>query len=314
MDDVIEFAVSEDSALKIKSKLGKDKITLMETYLRQENFDEFLDLINQWDLNYKSINQVRHSISKNTPSMTYQWGINLLGDNRVSSLIVAGLMMIKAEIWNRDLEKTLEIIEKFSEFEEWRVRGVGINLFSHSLIKRYPDFKDIFKKFINSDSSKLRRVAISTSQEISLYKGKITFMDKDFLDLLTPYLTEKDPYVSSVSNETFGNYIKNYPDLFYEWIGAKSDVITDDFSKASILYILSNFHATKHLDKSCKIIDKFILEDDGKIKRARSAALRNLAKYHSKNISSWLEKRMNIPQAVDHWSELQIDGLLETLY
>jgi len=59
---------------------------------------------------------------------------------------------------------------------------------------------------------------------------------------------------------------------------------------------------------------KVIEDKNMRVKRARSAALRNLAKYHSKSISFFLEERLNIPQALDHWSELQIDGLLDNIF
>lgn len=313
-DDFINYEISEESTLKIKEKLPLEEVTLLQKYLREENYGEFINLIQTFDLNYKSINQMRHVMGKISPSIAYIWADDLLNKDSddTTNKIAAGLLYIRSEIWNRDYKKTISIIKEYSECEEWKVRGIGINLFSNCIIKKYEDYINIFQEYVISDSPKMRRVAISTAQQIATYKGKVDFINKDFLDYLKPYLSESDSYVNSVSNETFGSFIKNYPDLFYDWINDKVGETDESDEKASILYILSNVNATNHFEKSCGIIDQFIKDTDIKVKRARSAALRNLAKYHSKEMNSWLENRLNLPQVVDHWSELQIDGLIDS--
>ncbi len=311
----IDYEISDEVSLKIKEKLPLEHIKLLNKYLREENFDDFVNLISTFDLNYKSINQVKQVMSKISPSKAYIWANDLISQDGedVTKRIAAGLLFIRSEIWNRDQTRAIEIIDQFSKCEEWKIRGIGINLFANCMIKSFDDFFDTFKLFIASDSSKFRRVAISTAQQIATYKGKINFLTKEFLDTLKPYLNEEDAYVNSVSNETFGSFIKNYPDIFYSWISEKVIEVGDDpKGKASILYMLSNVHATNHFKKSCEIIDMLINDTNIRVKRARSAALRNLAKYHSKDVNAWLESRMNLPQAVDHWSELQIDGLLDS--
>ncbi|MCY3410595.1 MAG: hypothetical protein INQ03_03055 [Candidatus Heimdallarchaeota archaeon] len=310
MKEVIDFDVSDENSLKIKEKLPSEEINLMHKYIREEDIDRFKLLINNWDLNYKSINQVKQGLSRITPSKAFVWANALFEEEVDAYRIVGGLLYIRAEIWNRDYDLAVHRIVELSECEEWKIRGVGINLLTSSLLKQYDDFKELYLQFIDSDSEKLRRVAISSAHQIAVYKGKVNFMDQDFLNHLTPFLTEENSYVNSVSNEAFGSFLKNYPDLFFNWIETKSSELNDSRSKASILYILSNINATNYVKESCDVIDKFIRDDDIKVKHARSAALRNLAKYHSKEISLWLEKRMNIPQAVEHWSELSVDGII----
>jgi hypothetical protein len=67
-------------------------------------------------------------------------------------------------------------------------------------------------------------------------------------------------------------------------------------------------HARAHIGEVLEIIDMVLKDDDPQIKKARSAVLHNLSASNQQKVNSFLESRLEIKQAVDHWAELEADG------
>ena len=64
-----------------------------------------------------------------------------------------------------------------------------------------------------------------------------------------------------------------------------------------------------YIDEALIIVEHFLQEDDERVRNARASTLRAIAKYKPLKLSSWLEARLHIQQAVDHWAELASEGL-----
>ncbi len=302
---------SEQSiSTKKGSKLSDNQIKDLETALRLCKYDQCVELLKAYPVNYKSISQIRRIISKEDQDFFIDWSFKLL-ELDVVHKIVAGLFLEQSNIWDLRTESTKEIIQQLSVNDDWRIRRTAINLLGKSLIHSQDNFEDLITEFICSNNPFKRRVAVSVAKDISSLSDKYDPLKNKMLDLINPILYEQNQYVITVASDTFANgFLRHHGDQINLWVKSKVKLIEDHYAKAMLLSIYSTQSVAEYLDEALSLIEIFLKDNNEIVKYARSAALRQIAKYDSVKLSSWLEAHLHIKQAVDHWAELEIDGLL----
>ncbi len=289
-----------------KQKIERGIIKELEILLRKEDFDKMVDIIDDINLNYKSINQLKQVFSQVTQSHSIKLAKKIWQSKKLNRIILTGILLDRGKIWERDKEFTINAIKKYAISENWQVREVAINLLKYSLIKSYDNYIDLLKSFIKSPNVHLRRVALSTAEAIATYKAKINFFDQEFLELFDSYLQERDSFIISVSTTTFGEFINNYPDITFKWFEKKINENISNYEKASLLFTFTNPIPKEKVNKALDFIEKTIAIDDDRVKHARSSVLRNLYRYYPTIISNWLESRLKDPNILEHWLELDL--------
>jgi hypothetical protein len=283
------------------------KFKMLQQLVNKEEIELILEEVKGVDLNYKSSSQLKQIFSSSSHGYCMKFGKQIWNNRDVNHVVLSGILFERAKIWERDVETTTKFIKTHSVSDDWQVREVAIQIFKYSLIRNYIVFKDLLVKFINSKDIHLRRVALSTAEKIINFNGNVDFIDIDFLNMLNPFFQETDSFITSVSTSTFGQFIKNYPDLTVKWANERINEMECPYAKASVLYMFSTQPAINIFEKSMEIVDRMLPNNDERVNRARSAVIQNFSKYYPEKISSWLENRMNQPNAVDHWAELEVN-------
>jgi hypothetical protein len=292
------------------AKLTNNQVSELSTHLHNGQFKACLDLLTTIPVNYKSLNQIKNITKTMDIKDTYDWGMRMLDHDTVHK-IVGVILLENAKIWERDLIKTRDIIIELAKHDDWRIRKASIDLLRKSIIHAYQEFRDIFVEFLNSDNPFNRRVAISVAKEISSLNEKHNNLKDKILELIDPIIHEQNPYVISVANDTLANgFLKFHGSKTNEWILAKAASAQDIIVKISLLSIYTSVSLVDYIDEALSVVEHFLQEDDERVRNARASTLRAIAKYEPSKLSSWLETRLHIKQAVDHWAELESEGLL----
>ena len=283
------------------------KFKMLQKLVDKEAVEEILIAVKGVDLNYKSSSQLKQMFSNSSFGYCMKFGKQIWNNRDVNHVVLSGILFERAKIWERDTVTTRNFINTHSVSDDWQIREVAIQIFKYSLIRNYIVFKDLLVKFINSKDIHLRRVALSTAEKIINFNGNVNFINIEFLNMLNPFFEETDSFITSVSTSTFGQFIKNYPDLTVKWAKEQINEMESPYAKASVLYIFSTQPAANIYDKTMEIVDEMLPNNDERINRARSAVIQNLSKYYPEKITSWLENRLNQPNALDHWAELEVN-------
>lgn len=283
------------------------KFKMIQQMVNREEIECILKEVKGVDLNYKSSSQLKQMFSNSSHGYCMKFGKQIWNDRDINHVVLSGILFERAKIWERDIETTTKFIQTHAVSDNWQVREVAIQIFKYSLIRNYIVFKDLLVNFIKSKDIHLRRVALSTAEKIINYNGNVDFIDIDFLNMLNPFFNETDSFITSVSTSTFGQFIKNYPDLTVKWAKEQLNQMESPYAKASVLYIFSTQPAINIYDKTMEIVDEMLPNNDERINRARSAVIQNLSKHYPEKVTKWLENRLNQPNALDHWAELEVN-------
>ncbi len=283
------------------------KFKMLQNLVDKEAIEDILEAVKGVDLNYKSSSQLKQIFANSSHGYCMKFGKQIWNNKEVNHVVLSGILFERAKIWERDIETTMNFIQTHSVSDDWQVREVAIQIFKYSLIRNYLAFKDLLAKFINAKDIHLRRVALSTAEKIINFNGNVDFIDIAFLNMLNPFFKETDSFITSVSTSTFGQFIKNYPDLTVKWAKEQISEMESPYAKASILYIFSTQPATKIYEKTMEIVEEMLPDNDERVNRARSAVIQNLSKHYPEKVTSWLENRLNQPNALDHWAELEVN-------
>ncbi|MDH5402046.1 MAG: DNA alkylation repair protein [Candidatus Heimdallarchaeota archaeon] len=301
---------------KKQLKFSTENSDLLDESIKELDLDKFKSSFQDRFINYKAIIKIKKSFDNISEDLAYEWGLELIEDDDHNCMVVSGLLLERSKIWFRDLPKTCSIINALADSEDWKIRQISIDFMIAIILNKIGDYQSFYSSYIQSDNLYFRRIAISAAKNISITRSLSKETKSEILHLVTPLLAEKDPYVMTVSYEAFKDgFARSCPEVTKTWLNGLIDKIEDPYSKATILSIVSTpLDKENNLTYSLDVIERYITESDPIVVKARSSALYELCKKDALQLSNWLESKMHINQIVDHWADLEADGLIDALY
>lgn len=291
--------------MKKKEKLKRETISRMEKLLVAGDYEAMITLLLEQELHYKTLNQIKNTLYRNIPPYICRTlGKDLVERGKADEIILAGVFLELGMIWKEERETTRKIIRKHSVTEDWKIREVMVNLMKHAIAKDMENYKPLFVELVRSDNVYLKRVAIMAAEKLAASQSKI--IDLEFLHLLDPFIDEKESFITSVATTAFSTFLTNYPDITVTWVKKHFSEPISDYGKASLLYMFSTHEAKDNVNDALLFLDREIKNNNDRVKHARSAILRNFSAYYPNKVNSWLESKMHIPEAMDHWAELEL--------
>ncbi|MHA2249056.1 MAG: hypothetical protein ACXAD7_01780 [Candidatus Kariarchaeaceae archaeon] len=292
------------------SRLTEHQVMELENTINEDDFALLVELLKSYPINYKSLSQVRGVVSSMNTTIAHRWGLDLI-DIDIVHKITGCILLERAKIWKIDVEKTRGTIIDFALKDDWRIRKAAIDLLKKAIINSYKTYQDIIITFIESDNPFYRRVAISVAKEISTLSEKHNNLKKKLLHLIKDIIYEQNPYVMTVAKDAFANgFLRYFPEETNNWVHSISDELMNEQAISAVLSFYSTPTVLENLDPALKLMEKFLNNESEIVKYARSSVFRQIAKYLPEKLSFWLEARLDNQQIVDHWAELETEGLI----
>ncbi|MHA2502245.1 MAG: hypothetical protein ACXAE3_05200 [Candidatus Kariarchaeaceae archaeon] len=265
------------------------------------------------EANYKSINVLKKQCKVLDRREKIDWGRQIIETDHPVHQVMGAYLLDQTMYFTVNRDYILETVDRFCRDENWNVRQAGIDLLERMVAKQEGHEISLLQKYIGSDDAYLRRLLLLTAKEIASSANYKSELKAKLLDVLEVALTENDPYVQTICHETFQDgYLKYCTEMTVNWLNDKISTTDDNHIRSTILAILGSRYVEDEIDNVLSIIDTMLLHDEEEIRKARSAALHILSnRYHDK-VSTFLEDRMHIQQALDHWAELEADGTLNS--
>ena len=302
---------------------GKSKILAYQ--LDEETEHQLLDAVQAYNIdlfskhllsveaNYKSINSIKKIVQQLDKFQQIEWGKKLVKEVTVPHMVIGGYLLDRNSYYKKDPELIIKLVKEYCHHEDWNVRQSSVDLFLRMVAKTENNMAQQMSDFVHSDDPHYRRLALLTAKSIAKSASYELALKKKLLLIIEDILGEEDPYVQTVSSETFSEgYMKYCTEMTLNWLSEKLEDTSSIRVKSTVLNIVGSRYVDEHLENALTIIHQLLPEEDESIKKARSSALHTLSEVHHDRVSSFLESNLHIQQAVDHWAELEADGSLNS--
>jgi len=298
---VLAYRIDEETEQNIRDSVNATEI------------DSFIELLRPVEANYKTVNMVKKIIVDLDRYEQVNWAKALVKMDRPIYKVIGAYLLDKNEVYKKEPEFILELVKDFSADEDWNVRQASVDMMENLVTGTDENQLNLIKMLVESDEAHLRRLALLTCKSIAKSATYEDELKAELLDVIEPLLAEEDPYVQTVSSETFNEgFMKYCTEMTLDWLREKINETDNPTVKSTVLTILASRYVEDNIEEALNIIDGMLEESDAQIKKARSSALHKLSENHHDRVSTFLEDRLHIKQAVDHWAELEADGSLNS--
>lgn len=289
--------------------MSNELLKTLETNLKQQDFESFKENLLELELDHTIIRELDKIIQKVPRYQALNLAKELFEAEDERQIVTGGLMLQNMEFYRKEPEYLSRKILEYSNAESWNVRQVIIDLFVQLISNDIDDWKEFLNKTTRSDNIYHRRIALQAANAIAKSAKYDLELKKELLGYIEYLISDDDPQVLTISSEVLGEgFLRNCPELTLDWIKETLKEVKDPFAKSTLINVGASRHARAHIGEVLEIIDMVLKEDDPQIKKARSAVLHNLSASNQQKVNSFLESRLEIKQAVDHWAELEADG------
>lgn len=283
----------------------------LENAIVSKDFETFVKTLSNCEPNYKSITALRRLVNHLGKRKKIEWMKKLQGTDNVILMVTISILIEKTKYWNRENQYVYDIIEEYAKHENWNIRQASVDLFVKLISDEEENALKFFDQCVKIDDLHLKRLALLVGKKIARSSYYEDELKKKLLHKIDPLIYEDDPYIITVSTECFAEgFLKNCTDMTFDWINQRAEEVEDPQAISQLILISSSSSLENHTDEALEVVEKFLKFDNPQIKKARSTALHQLANKKPNKVSHFLETRLDIKQAVDHWAELEADGTL----
>lgn len=217
-------------------------------------------------------------------------------------------LAIESKWWETNLDEVKHLIKNFATHRYWQLRDLSAELLAH-LVMAVPDEMNLLMKYAKSSNVKERQLATNALMLVL----KLEEDWEPYREVILTLLKDEDFLVRySLAYNGFGGVgLKYHPERTIAYVKELAESFEDEEIKECVLAVLTHDLAKSYLDVALKILSEFMEDNRNSIRRMRQSVLQNFVKENKEEIQRFLELRIELEEALDHWANLAAAGLFE---